>query len=196
MKVFLILLSLAFIGCNKTVAPNVEPSPSPRILPLAIGNWWARESTVYDTSGNEVSTQLDTIRVLRDTVMDGKMWFIVFDQMEYFLRNTDQGLWMGYSGGEALEYKFPATVADSFQFATNTNPTTVVSIDSTLTIKAGTFSCYCYFTSLSYPTVRAQWYDFYSPTIGFVYTEYYQSFNGSTKLYLYGTRYLIAYNVN
>ena len=193
----LLFFTTIVAGCKHDDNPIVPPLLTYNIMPLTIGNHWIRKTAVFDTSGTAIATVYDTVRVLRDTLIDNKKWYVVFNyDGEYILQNKSDGLWLFWSGGGALQYKYPANSGDSYRYFANTDPTRVLSTDSIITLSSVSFHCYVYYTFFMQPTVNGKMFEFYSPNVGFVYREYYQSFINPAKLYLYSRTQLVTYAVN
>jgi hypothetical protein len=195
---FLVVLSMVFACCHTQDTPITPSSLSPKqIFPLAVGNYWVRERIVYDTVGVATGSQIDTVKVLGDTVLhDEKCFIISRDGGRDFVTNRSDGLWLVGLGSASLQYEYPGYSGDAFVFATNTSPVRVVCTDSSIAVPAGTFRCYVYETSISYSTLRVKWSECLCPGIGFVFAESRQSQDDTSRLYLYGRIRLLSYYLN
>ncbi len=190
--VILVLLSLVLGACKSdesTVARIEQPTHTPTIIPLSVGNKWLRSFSLYDTSGVAFFSGVDSIEVLRDTLARGSKWFILKMQgIEYVVANRPSGMWVVGDGNEVLWYKFPASPRDSFPVSSNTSYTRIPTIDTSIVVPAGRFSCYKYEVE-GYPWVGAIGgsldVKFISPDNGFVKNEFYSSTFTSTTKYLY-----------
>jgi len=193
--VFPLFLPLITAGCDKILGPDSQ-EPQKLIMPLSVGSWWVQESTVYGKSGEQKTLSVDTIRVLRDTLISDQKWTIVLEYgSENLYRNTSLGFWLRYRGDSLLKYKYPAAVTDTFQCYSGNSSTKVISIDSTVTVPAGSFHCYVYLTSGGGSTTRSHWVDFCSPGLGLVYVEFYMTFDISEPEFLYSGQRLLAYEL-
>jgi hypothetical protein len=79
---FLLFLSpVLFIGCNNEDNIVDPPADIKEIVPLKIGNSWAYETTTYDTSGNIISTNIDSFSVVSDSLINGRklIYFLLVD---------------------------------------------------------------------------------------------------------------------
>ena len=159
----LAILSFAtssFIGCSGD-NPVESNNSIPAIIPLAIGNSWSFSTTMYDTLGS-IQAQLEiTQTVTGDTTLFGKR---LFKYYSLWAANTDSGIisYSGYSissfsptdtvASYVLLYKYPARPGDNFRTGMS-----VVSIDTLITVPAGSFNCIKYQSSI------------YSPLDGYIY---------------------------
>src|SRR5450759_4218995 len=80
---FILTLStiISLDGCKEN-ATSPETNVTQNILPLAIGNVWIYQVDIYvDSTGNvddhPVSTQFDTMQVVRDSVIGNERWFAI-----------------------------------------------------------------------------------------------------------------------
>lgn len=192
MKQSLLILALLplLIGCTDEL-PTVDGRDG-IIMPLAVGNQWVGKLTTYNTTGDPVALRLDTIQIVSFDVAgnptpDGTKLFT--DQDGYQFWYTGEGLWANNTTcfGMGLSAKYPALAPDTFAtvrtqalLGTGTAPTDVtsawqvVSIDTAVTVPAGTFHCYYYRRVAFEPqggrlqTVASA---FYAPQIGPVLME-------------------------
>ena len=176
-------------GCKKGSPSVVGTMPNSEIVPLSIGNRWFQHCQLYDSSGNVFSSWPDSICVLGDSVIGNTSWFLLEMQgLEYEVNNQQGGLWSLGEGGQFLWYKYPAEKGDSFLVSTNTSFVRVCSVDTMITVKAGTFSCYRYEFDIppwSGAIGGARSVEFLSPDHGFIEKEFYQSTFTSSRQYLY-----------
>jgi hypothetical protein len=121
------------------------------------------------------STAVRTIEVYGDTVLEGRAWYQL--ALSQFQANLSDGLnlWVGFP---RLIYKYPATVGDSVD--TGSAMVTIVSVNESKTVPAGTYSCYHY---------RARFYesgnqlnDYYAPGIGPISFETGTTQNGKSYI--------------
>lgn len=114
MKTFLSmsLLVMLFISCNKeeSLAPSVqleeEELDATKYYPLAIGNYWVYQRFAIDAEGNATpQNQMDSIRVIADSLIDGKRYFVAVGSKSPFVRNSvvflyrnDQGKLVDHNG--------------------------------------------------------------------------------------------------
>ncbi len=54
------------------------------IMPLAIGNTWIGRLTKIDSVGNTLSVIYDTLKIIKDTLINGETWYVDL-QMNYSL---------------------------------------------------------------------------------------------------------------
>lgn len=72
LAVSLFILFFLLIGCkdeNNIIDP---PGESIEIVPLEVGNSWIFQITTYDSSANIISNNIDTAKVVSDTLINGK----------------------------------------------------------------------------------------------------------------------------
>jgi hypothetical protein len=197
-KVWLLIAMSTLLVCCQTEDVSLTPqSPTPAVIfPLAVGNYWVRERIVYDTSGVVSGSQIDTVKVLGDSLLQGERWFIVSrDGGRYLVTNRSTGLWIMGAGSPSMQYEYPGEPGDTFVFTVNTSPVRVVHTDSSITVPAGTFSCYVYETSWPSSRVHVRWSESFCPEIGFIGSESHQSQSDTSRLYLYGRIRLLSYRL-
>jgi hypothetical protein len=186
-------------GCKKDSSPIVPPNPTPVIMPVEIGNRWVRQITLYDTSGVPFYSGIDSIIVLRDTLISNKRCFVLpLKGAERVLSNQSDGLsWYLGTFGWGLEYKYPGLPGDSFYYIGSDAVSRIVATDSVLTVPAGTFSCYHYSTFInpSYP-IHGRLEEYVAPNLGFVQSEWFQSVSASSPLFLYSRIKLMSVKLN
>jgi hypothetical protein len=157
-------IALVAVGCTSTTHPNVLPSGSQTIWPLAIGNRWVFRATVFDSSGNQRSTWIDTLKIVSDTLFGSDRWYVQVGfggKGKFFLQNRANGLW-----GDGLEYEYPATRNDTYRLGDSTK-IIVISADSLITVPAGTFHTVVY----QFPGPPLT-YEYFSPGVGPVRMEF------------------------
>ena len=187
---YLVLFSLTIIlllsSCKNEDNP-VNQNYLPELLPLKIGNWWAFQRTDFDSTGNIVSTFADTMRVLRDTVIQNEHWFITNHGI---YRNAKDGLrYWSWSDNSSYVYSYPANENDIFIMGSAI--VKVKSVNEKISVPCGDFSCYHYQAELS-QLYNWQINYFLSPGIGFVSSEG-PSWTSSGKYYIYYREKLLSY---
>ncbi len=177
-KIVIITVAFIFIllGCKKedtdpSVGSMTSVSPI-QIVPHKIGNSWNLRTINF--AGND--TTYFTNSILKDTLVGLEIWYV-----EQFgnaassvpTKNMNDGLYFYHSSihlGE-LAYKYPAQVNEGYYSSYYNDSIIVLSINSTVTVPAGTFNCYQYFTYRLWGTYTG--YIYVSPGIGFVKSESY-----------------------
>ncbi len=130
---FLLLVSMtAIISCNDDIInsdDNINKTnktiieydyvlanqDSSVIMPLRAGNKWIYNITDYDGKGGIKSQRLDSIMVLKDSIINNEKWFYVWNPIvgngNVMMTNTDAGLWLKcpYCGNKPsyLEAQYP-----------------------------------------------------------------------------------------
>lgn len=178
-------------GCSKTpVAPKGETAG---MLPLQIGNQWILQRTYFDSLGTVIHIDApDTTTIIADTLIDGQRW-----HYRHYLghllayRNTESGTHTRLVSANTDEvvkllFKYPAAVGDTYTYpivffngasaylVDSLFHCTVLSIDTAITVPAGTFRCH------QYRVVRvgyATWFDmFVAPGVGWIKSDGYSQF--------------------
>ncbi|MGA2296468.1 MAG: hypothetical protein ABSG15_02855 [FCB group bacterium] len=181
----IILVIIVFAGCNKTDSP-VSPTQSDVLIPLKVGNTW-----IYQ-GGSKDSVSTDTLKVIRDTIINGVTWYFFNSDSSDVVTNLNDGFYDMFIGsysymGSGLSFKYPAKVGDTCS-SSNNNSTqngirTVLSVNESITVKAGTFKCYKF---QSYGVVTDTTYNFsiytkdtvwICPNIGMIKTKSWVSFD-------------------
>jgi hypothetical protein len=152
----LLILTVALLaGCNESdlTGPPVDTSV---IMPLKVGNMWIDRMSEYDPTGALTSTSFDTVTIISDDVIGNEHWFR--NNQSVWRTNRSDGSWVRIDGIDIwLAMKYPAAVLDTFhtdywqetlengeagpQYITYL---LVTSIDTAITVPAGTFHCYSY----------------------------------------------------
>lgn len=179
LAVSLFILFFIVIGCkddNNIVNPSVETI---EIIPLKVGNFWSYQTTIYDTLGSIVSTIIDSTRIISDTLINGKKYFIFSTGVLRW--NNDAGFWITIAYDSLLLYKYPANVGDEYSYNIK-----VICKDSSIVIPKGTFKCYGYSGSVAI--------DYVCPGLGLIKEEWYKKLFNGTK-YLYQKQELISYQL-
>ncbi len=161
--VFILLLSIS--SCKKENNP-VMPEPEQRqvLMPLSIGNIWIIKVSFLDTLGNVTSTQFDTMKVLRDTTIEGKQWYITNWDI---YRNEPDGLYIWLTKPHLI-YKYPANAGDTYR--TGSATVKIVSTNENHSVPYGTLKCYHY--QLTYDNTNGyKQNNFTSPGVGYVSWE-------------------------
>ncbi|HUI29251.1 MAG TPA: hypothetical protein VLX91_03465 [Candidatus Acidoferrales bacterium] len=141
--------------------------------------------TVYDTTGIVEGMIYDTAKAATDRTISGVTWYRITSKVfGGFIANESDGLWTydSSSGGSSLVFKYPANVGDNWDAVMNTSiayQVTVQSVNATINVPKGTYTCYDYKMLLnSQPGLEV----YLSPGIGFVAMEVY-SFTKSGRSY-------------
>ena len=158
------------------------------LLPLAVGNTWIYEQTRFDSLGTVLGVSMDTIRIDRDTIINGETWYHRALGIHY--ANRDDGVWLNIQATSTIVYKYPMQVGE---FTTNNvNDTTwLIDSKSPVSLLIGQFSAYQYqnkFKGFPFSTYMV-------PGIGWVIWENVQSVNNLTP-YLSSRYVLVKYIFN
>jgi hypothetical protein len=148
----LALLSVLWISaCSKTDSNPASPNNSGSLLPLALGNQWIMQTYTYDfASGGMKASSIDTVKFIKDTLIQNEKWYTSGDGA--YTTNRTTGVWQyNAADGMRLYFKYPAQVNDSYMIINgdgvkgyDTMTVKVLSLDQSVTVQAGTFSCITY----------------------------------------------------
>lgn len=180
---FLLLLIVTFVSCKKETEEPSCPGPTPAATPvannyfkLAVGNYWVYETYKIDTNGVETLTTVgsDSSYVSGDTTWNGNTYYMLFD----FLGTT----WLRDSAGFMVDTTgqvyftnavFNLPVAFTYYGGNiGYNEKMTVSTPVSVTVPAGTFSCYDWKITAHLTDPAYQWgairysHDYYSEGTG------------------------------
>jgi len=187
----LFLIVIIFIsGCKKK--ENSESGPSgvtnSSITPLKNGNTW----TYRDITLPQQDTMNLTHWISGDTMIGSELWFreyVASDSSNYiYTKNKSDGqhYYIQPDDIDYLIYKYPATVGDIYYVDNGLDTLQVLNTDTSITVPAGTFSCYEYkeFSLSAYYALY-----FVSPGNGFIKSMNFSNGN------LHSTTELISYHL-
>lgn len=146
------------------------------IVPLAIGNTWVTEITEYNSSGQIIDEYLGTGIIVGDTLIEDWTWYLLETDTAGIdtsvTTNKADGLWGitdSTTNPEVLLLKFPATVGETYPLYQAT--VAVEANDASVTVPAGTFSCYYYRVYVPiFGTIGRVW---ATPNVGIIRAEEY-----------------------
>ena len=178
----LIVAAMTLSACARSTEP-VDPVGV--IMPLAVGNKWIAEYLEYNDGGVS-RRRLDTTSVERDTVIDGELRYMISVATGYV--NRDDGLYMWgldrQLGSPVLFFKYPASVGDEIRPSSHAGDSVwlvirVRSVNESVTVPAGTFSCYHYVfaTNTGQEISRS----YLAPNVGFVKIVWPRNSNDPTE---------------
>ncbi|OGU63925.1 MAG: hypothetical protein A2499_03580 [Stygiobacter sp. RIFOXYC12_FULL_38_8] len=186
---FTLFLILILVSC-KNEDSIVNQNTLHELVPLKIGNWWAFQRINYDSTGNAVSTFIDTMKVLRDTVIQNERWFITNYYGIY--RNATNGVrFWDSTNNSSYVYLYPVKEHDMFVMGSAI--VEVISTNEKLKVPYGDISCVHYkatFSSLNNFHINY----YLSPGIGFVSLEG-PARTISGRSYLYYREQLVSYSL-
>ena len=189
-KIILVIIIgfIVTIGCTDSSMNPVQPyDTSKGIVPLAVGNTWVRFGTSYNKSFTDSSTSYDTMRITRDTLINGVKWYFLSSSSEQIISNQLDGLYFYFADlGPSIWLKYPANQNYIVMVQGNTS-LKVANSDTIITVPAGTFHCYRYDYDIK-PSSEGQ--DgaklvyYVSPNNGFIkYETYFIPKNTTTLIY-------------
>ena len=179
------------------------PSTIIEFMPIEIGNQWITQHSYFDTLGVQIQINLpDTVTIIGDTLINSQRWCYQY-YLGYLLayRNAESGAFIrlvspNTDGVEKLLYQFPTYVGSAYAYPVVTfsgdsawlsdtkDSCTVISVDTVLTVPAGTFHC------VQYRTIRLprSWTDhFVARDYGWIRTDYYAPFVPGGGVYRAGS---------
>ena len=161
---------LSMLACEKEDS-STGPLPidqSTTIFPLTVGNTWVVDITNYDSTGAVLYTNRSSIQILRDTTIESELWYIGYG----ILTNRTDGLYdyqAGATSPVSLRYRYPAASGSIYPYRGVT--VKLLSIDDTVTVRAGTYVCYRYRTGIDSVTYTDE---YFARGVGLIKSE---SFN-------------------
>ncbi len=137
------LVSMAGIaGCGESSpSGNDDPNNAKVLLPLAVGNQWRYETTIYDSTGKS-KKQTDTTTIRRDTTIQGEKWFFFNNDTDPPTASRGDGVyyWDTKANAARIFLRYPGTVGSSYERGSQRY--TLSSINTTVNVPAGSFTCY------------------------------------------------------
>ena len=143
----------AFIGSTSCTNPLQPITPSESI-PLKIGNQWNYESANYLPSFNDTLIRQFTSRIVADTTIEGKKYFIENIYAGFLITtimiNLPDGSYQRVGNRDVLGIRYPIKLGDKYQVETFDRlgqPSDLLNIEITalnkeITVAAGKFQCY------------------------------------------------------
>jgi hypothetical protein len=152
--VLILPVLLLFSGCSEDESNPTPPNTTSVIWPLVIGNTWIMQNYALNPiTGQLVLGEPDTTVVSTDTTIQGVKWYILraSGADPGYATNKTDGYWViDEQMVPRLMLKYPVQVNDSYpviQTSGGSNDTsliTVTSVNQSVTVPAGTFTCVTY----------------------------------------------------
>jgi len=147
------------------------------IVPLEIGTRWVYRHTVTDVNADTViSVTMDTLRVLRDTMIEGQLWAIM-SWSDQAWANLPDGNWIWYEyeyppAEPYLMARFPASVGDEYvsDFAGEVSNVTVADTALRVSVPWGTIETYHYVFRSVAGEIESEHY--FAPGVGRIKSDY------------------------
>lgn len=148
---FILLYSCGDIldsGGNSKIFPiDGKTENKPVIQKLNIGNYFKYRLQIWDQEKNIVIITYDDMEILRDSLIDGVLWYTADKEGTTWQANKPDGLHFmevrdRKTVKEYLRFKYPASVGDTY--TADTIFWIVASVDTTIQVAAGKFRCYHY----------------------------------------------------
>ena len=141
LAIIVICIVVAGFSCHSRDAGVSSPVTNVDvIIPLAVGNQWVTHTASWDSSGRPNVTLVDTARIVRDTTVQFERWFV--DKTGSCVTNRPTGYWVLSNSVPDLFLKYPVSLNDSYVYGNDS--VQVVSMDTSITVPAGTFNCVGY----------------------------------------------------
>ncbi len=164
-------LLVCIVGCSQE--DTFKYGDRDQIVPLAVGAKWIYRTTVTDAvADTTIAVHMDTIRVVKDTTMNGQQWFLTSlgDQAWAAL---DDGYWMWYEyayppSDPYLFAKYPADLGEKYliEFAGATDTMTVADLMAFVRVPLGFFETTHYQLTDSTGEILSE--SYYTPGLGLV----------------------------
>lgn len=210
MKLIILLLAIVAILCVSCKQnPINSPTEIKEIWPLKIGNKWITKTTQYDSLGKITSTTIDSMVVIKDTIINNERVFVLYQyfysfSFRFYVVNKSDGFYrinIGWNDklqkdtiSYDLGYKYPGNDGETYiGFRHNMK---ILSTNSIIDdINNESFNCYKYFDENQ--SQQGYWSKslYLSPGVGLIYSESYNRKTGG-NLYLEIKTELQSYLVN
>lgn len=154
--VLAVAATIGMAGCGESSPSgnDNDPNNAKPLLPLAVGNQWLYESTIYDSTGRATSKK-DTTAIRMDTTIQGEKWYFFNDDRVTPTASRTDGIyyWDTKLNVARLYLKYPGTVGSTYERGSQRY--TITSINTNVDVPAGVFSCYQVgFTDQNVPGLR------------------------------------------
>jgi hypothetical protein len=161
------------------------------IMPMKIGNEWVYKETAFDSVGQPIAIDYDTVRIARDSSLLGEMWFL--DNHGILQTNRQDGRWV-FAGTPYMTEKYPARLNDSYvvQDSLSGILARVSGANISVVVPAGAYEAYGYrWSRLTTANAVADF--FFVPNIGMVKAATYS--RSSTVTYISSERELMSVTI-
>jgi len=142
--IVLVAIVVTMIACDDK--PNEPGNGSTYVIvPFAVGDRSVFKVTDYDEAGSVTEISYDTILVVKDTTIEGDVWYVVegFDYTSYN-RNTDNGMEEWTPSGTCMLFKYPASEGNEYDCSLYDIHFEVGAANAEVTVEHGTHTCYEY----------------------------------------------------
>jgi hypothetical protein len=144
-----------------------------QIVPMAVGTKWIYRTTVTDAAADTtIAVDMDTIRVIKDTTMNGQQWFITSPGDQAWAE-FDDGYWIWPRNANPpsdpyLFAKHPADLGEKYlvQFGGATDTITVVDVMAFVRVPLGLFETTHYQITDSTGEIVSE--SYFTPGLGLV----------------------------
>jgi len=204
-KLSIVLLFLFFIivSCSKDNPTSTNSNAGGKFIwSLKIGNFWNYLITNYDSLGNVIRTNMDSIVIVKDSTINSEQVFYMAtyrDKKLYFagfVQNRNDGYYViDLSGGFPSFfhfYKFKGSAGDKYM---NGNQEMVInSINSSVSLISKNFICYEYFQESKFMDKYTKQNVYLAPDNGLIKSVSYEQMKGG-KLYMKDKQEITGYSL-
>ena len=200
----LVVFFLFFCKNPQDIEPNIIKVPVNNdtlningIRPFIAGTSWTYLVKNFNSSGSLANDTIIKVTLINDTIIENLHWYKTSFEPDLWQTNQTDGLrYRKYVTGnpliEWLEAKYPSS--SGFSWQKPSAQVTVVSVDSSETVSAGSFKCYLYYEIIPNGSIFDYKNTFYSPKIGMIQSAYFKSLSNVSK-YLSQSWELISYKI-
>lgn len=149
----ILIACVAFVGGTSCTNPLQPITPSESI-PLKIGNQWDYESANYLPVFNDTLIRRFTSRIVADTIIKGKKYFIENIDAGFLITiiqiQLPDGAYQRIGSKDILGTKYPVKLGDKYQVESydrfgqlsDTLNIEITALNKEVTVEAGKFQCY------------------------------------------------------
>jgi len=133
------LIVISFAGCSKSDSPVTANEPQ-YLIPLAVGNYWKMDVSVYDSTGNKIYSGVSAVALAGTTLIGNDTGFTIEDIV---IVNRTDGTYQFDKNDLSkfiMYFKYPANIGDKWSISSTKNGTLLVKSE-TISVPAGTFNC-------------------------------------------------------
>lgn len=160
----IISMTLVFSSCDPAADRIILDGT---IMPLKVGNEWAYRVRIFDESGAVTDSSYDTVKVVREVVINNEIWYV--DNDGNVQTNRTDGRWVRSEVPYLVE-KFPSRLNEMYRLIDTVTIVRVRGVDEPVSVPAGRYLSFIY-----------QWMrngflvgDFYyAPNVGMIKSEKY-----------------------
>ena len=164
-------LLVCIVACSED--DTLKYGDRDQIVPLAVGAKWIYRTTVTDAvADTTIRVDMDTIRVIKDTTMNGQQWFLTsVDDQAWGAFDDGYWIWYEYAFPPSDPYlfaKYPADLGEKYliTFGGATDTMTVADLMAVVHVQLGVFETIHYQLSDSTGEIISE--SYFTPGLGLV----------------------------